>query len=484
MVLLADAMAIAVAVTLVTVAAAGAVLAAPVTLPAGTWGTAIEVPGLAALNATGRAEVQSVSCGPVGDCAAGGSYRDGAQNVQGFVITEQDGTWGNAIEVPGLAALNVSGQAEVLTVSCGPAGGCAAGGYYYDARNAQQGFVITEQDGTWGNAIEVPGLARLSKGFAEVLSVSCGPAGDCAAGGFYQGRRGQQGFVVSEQNGTWAKAVVPPGLTALNAGGLGGRDVSAAVSAVSCDPAGACAAGGYYKDRGNHQQGFVVGERKGTWGKATAVPGLNALNAQGQAAITSVSCTSPGNCAAGGYYKDLHAHWQGFVATKQNGTWAKATAVPGLNALNVSGFARVSSVDCSTTGNCAAGGNYSDRHRHGQGFVVSEQNGTWRTAIAVPGLTALNAGRSAKVSSLSCSTAGNCAAGGSYQDSQRIQQAFVVSEQNGTWGNAVEVPGLASLNSGVAWISSVSCGPAGGCAAGGFYQDRHRSAQGFVISQS
>jgi len=38
---------------------------------AGTWGTAQEVPGSAALNTGGNAEVTSVSCASVGNCAAG-----------------------------------------------------------------------------------------------------------------------------------------------------------------------------------------------------------------------------------------------------------------------------------------------------------------------------------------------------------------------------------------------------------------------------
>src|ERR1700683_4004760 len=121
---------------------------------AGAWGKATKVPGLSALNADGRAQVSAVSCGPAGGCAAGGAYENSHGHLQGFVVSEQNGTWGEAIGVPGLAALNADGQAEVLTVSCGPAGGCAAGGYYYDPHGQQQGFVVSEQNGTWGKASE------------------------------------------------------------------------------------------------------------------------------------------------------------------------------------------------------------------------------------------------------------------------------------------------------------------------------------------
>lgn len=45
-------------------------------------------------------------------------------------------------------------------------------------------------------------------------------------------------------------------------------------------------------------------------------------------------------------------------------------------------------------------------------FVASQNNGVWDTAIYVPGLPALNAGGNAAVGQVSCSSAGNCAAGG------------------------------------------------------------------------
>jgi hypothetical protein len=448
----------------------------------GPWTTAIEVPGLAALNAGGRAEVRSVSCGAVGDCAAVGSYMDSSGNLRGFVVDQQNGAWGNATEVPGLAALNVAGFAEALTVSCESAGNCAAGGYFFDHRNHQQAFVVNERNGAWGNAAAVPRLAALSLGFSEVTAISCEPTGSCSAGGFYFDRHGQQGFVVSEQNGTWGGAIEVPGLGALNAG-FKGLDAIAGVNSVSCNSPGDCAAGGGYQDRHGNGQGFLVSERNGTWGKAIKPPGLMPLNAGGEAGINMVSCTSAGNCAAGGSYKNKAGRAEGFVINERNGTWAKAIKVPGLASLApVTEPTRVNAVACTSAANCAAAGGYQDRHGHSQGFVVTKRKGTWAKATAVPGLGSLNTGGSARVLVLSCSSTGNCSAGGTYLNRKKDQEAFVVSEQNGTWGKAIEIPGLGPLNTGVAQIAEVSCAPAGGCSAGGFYQDHQQAGQGFVVS--
>jgi len=109
----------------------------------------------------------------------------GAGDASAIAVAGPAGSWGRAIAVPGLAALNTGGLAQVMSVSCASAGNCAAGGYYF-TRKAGQGFVAVEQHGVWGRAIEVPGLAALyAGGVAEALPVSCASAGNCAAGGYY-----------------------------------------------------------------------------------------------------------------------------------------------------------------------------------------------------------------------------------------------------------------------------------------------------------
>jgi len=101
------------------------------------------------------------------------------------------GSWGRAIEVPGLAALDEGGYVSLTSLSCGAAGNGAAGGYYTDVHGYLQGFVVSMRRGRWDRAIEVPGLAALNNGAyaaddgAYVSSVSCAAAGNCAAVGHY-----------------------------------------------------------------------------------------------------------------------------------------------------------------------------------------------------------------------------------------------------------------------------------------------------------
>src|SRR5215469_7030016 len=110
-----------------------------------------------------RARVMAIVAGTV---AAWGVLLAGAANSVAVVVTAGIvpalNSWGSAIEVPGLAALNVAGRAEVLSVSCSPAGDCEAGGSYWDRHRDLQGFVVSEENGAWGSATDVPGLKALN----------------------------------------------------------------------------------------------------------------------------------------------------------------------------------------------------------------------------------------------------------------------------------------------------------------------------------
>jgi D-alanine-D-alanine ligase-like ATP-grasp enzyme len=451
-------------------ASAQAVADAGTAASGGTWSNAIEVPGTTALNAGGFAVTRSVSCASAGNCSAGGFYTQRSGNHQAFVVGETNGMWGAAREIA--AALNAGGFAVAESVSCASAGNCSAGGFYTDGSGHQQAFVAREQNGIWGAAKEVPGTAALNQGGgAQINSVSCTSAGNCSAGGFYRDSSSHsQAFVVNQTNGTWgaAKEVA----AALNQGG------NAGIASVSCTGAGNCSAGGGYTDGSNQPQAFVVNETNGTWGSGKNVAG--ALNQGGNASIASVSCTSAGNCSAGGNYQDGSSHLQAFVINEKNGSWGSAKEVAA--ALNLGGRAEINSVSCAAPGDCSGGGSYADGAGHGQAFVVNQTNGTWGSAREIA--ATLNQALAA-VNSVSCASTGNCSAGGSYTDGTGHGQAFVVGETNGTWGTAEEVPGTAALNqNGRALVHSVSCAAADRCSAGGSYLDGSSHTQAFVVNET
>jgi len=131
--------------------------------------------------------------------------------------------------------------------------------------------------------------------------------------------------------------------------------------------------------------------------------------------VSCVPGTGSLNCALGGRYQDKNGAAQSFVDVLKNGSWKQATEIGSGH--NLGGYAQVSTVSCPSAGNCAAGGSYlsapgsSQRY---QAFVVSLKGFAWQSVKEVPGTGALNAGKTAQVNAVSCPSSGFCAAGGFY----------------------------------------------------------------------
>ena len=442
--------------SLMVVAAMTAPILASVVMSATANSAVLEATASSAAQASlaSDAAVKSVSCAPDGDCAAGGQYVNPSGHALAFALTERNGQWGTGIEVPGLAALSPR-SATINSVSCAP-GGCAAGGTYQGRAGFRHAFMTNEKNGRWSRLVTVFSARTAPSALAGVGSVSCSGPGNCAAGG------GMPAFVVSEVNGRWGRA---------HQFGATGKNSRAE---VSCTSAGNCSAS---------WKSFVARERNGRWSKPMAVPGLSALGTG--ADITSLSCTAAANCVVGGTY-DSRSGIEVFVASKRNWRWGRAIEIPGFTALNQEGYGLLASVSCVSAGNCVAGGSYAQPADFAGGvyepFVASERNGRWGKAIEVPGIPPAGSTVcqpdsascvAGQVSSVACARGGICAVGGWY-DTPAISGtvAFVATYKNGLWTNATQVPGLAALDTAKnSAVRSVSCTLTGHCAGGGSYSN-------------
>ena len=384
--------------------------------------------------------------------------------------------WGHAEQAPGIATLDHTGAGSLSAVACPAKGACTAGGFYSDgATKEQQGFVIDEASGLWGAAQDVPLVPQLNNGSADVLAVACLAAGECGAGGFYRDATGLEAFIGSEVGGTWDGSIELPG-----SGG------DAQIDAEACPAFARCVIGGYIGDTAGNRQPFVDEQSAGTWPTATPVPGN--LNKGSFGEVTSISCTSLGTCAASGFYADAKGGRQAFVVTQAHGNWGPMQEVAG--SLNKGEMAQVNQVSCGVSPKlasiitCAAVGFYTTSTGHEQAFTATMANGKWGPAVQVPGSAALNKGGFALLNRVSCPTAGNCSAGGTYAASATSTQAFVVTEKNGIWGKAIEVPGSATLNTGNnIFVSAVSCVSPGKCSITGDFHTKTHSEGVWVASQ-
>ena len=278
-----------------------------------------------------------MSCASPGNCAAGGSYQDAVHHDQVFAAIETNGIWGPATPIPNLATLNAGGLADVTSVSCGEAGDCAIGGSYENAQHDDIPWVDDSVAGTWrmAHGLITTNLTSIDSEFDQhfgvVNSISCAVAGRCAA------------------------AVTLPALVAIGS---------------QLHPEAAA---------------YIATELNGIWGTPMAAPIVSSGAAQLPAELNSVSCAgTPTFCIAGGYYTDGGENQHAIImfgdidfdgdTVGRGGRGPALAALPGYNTHNP--FATVSSVSCLPSGDCAASGFYTDTAGHHQAFTGNEDNGS------------------------------------------------------------------------------------------------------------
>ena len=142
------------------------------------------------------------------------------------------------------------------------------------------------------------------------------------------------------------------------------------------------------------------------------------------------------------------------------------------------------SVSCASAGDCSAVGSYLDSAGAFHGLLVGESGGSWGTAIEPT--PPANAASNPRVSlrSVSCASAGECTAVGSYS-TPGGRQGLAVGESGGSWGTATELtPPAQAPSNPDASLDSVSCASPGDCSAVGSYTRSGGDTHGLLVSES
>ena len=333
----------------------------------------------------------------------------------------------------------------------------------------------------WAPGIEttLPANANSSPG-AFLFSVSCASAGNCGAIGDYNDSSNNvQGLLQSESAGTWATGVE----ATLPAGAAANPNES--LNSVSCASTGNCTAVGAYNDSSSNVQGVLLSESSGTW--ATGVEATLPANAgtNPNVGLNSASCASAGNCTAVGTYSDSSGRAQGLLLSETSGTWATGVEATLPGNANTSPNVGLTSVSCASAGNCTAVGTYFDSSIHAQGLLLSESSGTWATGVEATLPANAGTNPNVRLKSVSCASPGNCTAVGSYADSSTNRQGLLLSQTSGTWATGVEatLPANAGPSPAVE-LRSVSCPSVGTCTATGHYTDSSTNHQGLLLSET
>ncbi len=423
-----------------------------------------------ALNTGGAAMTTAVSCPAQGACAAGGFYTDATHNHEAFIVNQTDGVWGAPQEAA--TAYNLGGDASVNSISCAAVNSCVAVGFYTDAAQHHQAFIVEETNGTWGATQSVATALNVG-GDAVATTVSCAAAGSCVVGGrFEDSSLARHAFIVEETSGTWRNAVEIAG--GLDAGGGG------LVTSVNCVAVGACALAGQYAPRAQQAQAFVMSEANGVWSKPQEVAG--ALNVGFDATIGEIACPAAGNCAVGGSFETSAHTTQPFVVTQTGGHWGTPVAL--TSHIRGSVNADITALSCAGVGSCSAAGNYTTSAGATLSFVATQTATSWGPELPVVAELRSPAGAyvavtGSAVQSLACPAAGYCEIGGQVSTGPTGDQAFVAVEQPAGWGIAQPIaPGQNVGHD--ATVLSLSCAAPGACVAGGRFTDAASHYQAFV----
>ncbi|MGB8195381.1 MAG: hypothetical protein WCF25_00035 [Acidimicrobiales bacterium] len=204
--------------------------------------------------------------------------------------------------------------------------------------------------------------------------------------------------------------------------------------------------------------------------------------------LPALSCPSAGNCSAGGSYSDSAGNVEGLVLNEVKGVWKAPTRLTPPAQADADPSLTINSLSCSSAGNCVAVGSFEDTHSNGLSFVADEVKGVWKRAtnVTLPsdaGTTVQNS----ELHSVICWSAGNCSAIGSYLDNTQptgYAQGFEVNEVRGKWGHGQEtkLPADANLDPYVD-INQVACTHAGNCLAVGSYINKDNATEGLVIPE-
>jgi hypothetical protein len=326
----------------------------------------------------------------------------------------------------------------------------------------------------------------------QIRGMSCASATSCVGVGSFFNTSGITDTLAEAWNGTsWQKQTTPnPAADTVPA-------ASPALIGVSCPVAGFCeAVGGYEKSTSNGGIGVILAE---SWhGTSWTIQSVPSPSGSTSAVLSSVSCTSPTFCEAVGYSSGSSG--QAPLAETWNGsTWStQPVPVPAGEII-----ATLGSVSCVSSAFCeAAGGSplfaemwngtsWAPQAMPGGGGSVScvspsfcmavggspaTGSAIWNGSAWTPQPLQVPPGAiSTSIGAVSCSSAQECEAVGSFSTSVSTSAGPSLAEEwSGTAWTVQSTPDPAGADS--TRLNAVSCTAAGSCEAGGYFEYTATSA--------
>jgi Fibronectin type III domain len=198
------------------------------------------------------------------------------------------------------------------------------------------------------------------------------------------------------------------------------------------------------------------------------------------AQLSSVSCSAPGTCSAVGLTSPTPSEFEPIVASETDYQWTSldlvswgsgSSFVPHSSTTNF-----LQAISCASAGNCTAVGSYHDANGYAEAMSVTQSGGTWGavTPATYPTDSSGNsieaAQPGASFTSVSCVGPGDCTAAGQFKDAQGNTEAMVQPQSNGSWAPVVPATFSGARSATPSdYFQAISCTGPGACTAVGQY---------------
>jgi hypothetical protein len=311
--------------------------------------------------------------------------------------------------VPGALLVPQPGTSSQLEgIFCQTSADCWAVGRYQAASGADLNQALHWNGSKWSQATTPNPGGTASTSSSELFSVGCRAANDCWAVGDYMKKGADLDQALHWNGSKWSAVSTPtPG------GNLSGDENR--LFDVRCVSVTNCWAAGQYGNNGVTLN-QVLHWNGSTWSQTTT-PNPGGTATSDISTLDAIRCTSASNCWTVGEAGNIGGtqflllnealHWNGHK-------WSRATT-PNPGGTATGDFSDLSAVSCTSATNCWADGSYGSSSSTGNSLNQAlHWNGTTWTLISTPDPDGTGEGASNVLIGLSCASATNCWAVGDY----------------------------------------------------------------------
>lgn len=357
---------------------------------------------------------------------------------------------------------------QSLGVQCFGASGCEV--FQWDEPYASSGLladVLYVAVKSSAGWLPQVAAATFPLGNASVFGVSCASFGNCMAYGTEVTSTSRSELIVIEQHqGVWS---APRALDVASAT----TEYSFTWATLACTFGQNCTGGGSVAPRSGPTQAFVVDQRDGTWSKATLVPGVEHLPpTERSSGIQSVRCSAAGSCLAVGTYslRDRFGTTFPFTDEERDYRWLPSRAIPGLRSLTAGHLAMVTDAACAKPGFCTVVGEGATApvktRNKVQFFLETERSWKWSKTVFPSGIIQFYPGGQSSLNpKVACPTVNLCEGLFPASYNSSSSPVFSVTIHNGVATGAVKVPGTGAGGPESIFLVGLSCPTATMCAA-------------------